>query len=81
MDLKLPLRDVPEPDSDESAPKKGRKSKPTNDRENVVNLWRFLSDKSLAEDKWFDYQQYTNYVQKRVVNILRAQAGLAQDGS
>lgn len=74
IDSKRPLKKPA--DDEQSGDQKSRRkiSKSASDR--PVNLWRDVCHLPLIEEEWRVYAAYQNFVQYRVVQVLRAQAGL-----
>ncbi len=74
MNLNKPLKNAEtESGEDKNATRKKKSKKKERD---VVNLWRDVSAKPLAEGTWQDTVSYHSDVQIRVIKVLRRQAGL-----
>lgn len=75
-----PLAEVKQADqTTPPIPKRKRSAKATKEEE-VVDLWRDPAPDLLNPKSWCEYTEYLSRVRFRVIQILRARAGLPRDG-
>lgn len=74
-----PLAEVKQADQTAPPRRKGKRSAKTTKEKEVVNLWRDPAPDLLSPKSWCEYPEYLSKVRFRVVQILRARAGLPRE--